>query len=64
MSNPVLEQVIINMIMEQGIALPVLPDIAVRARRIAESSTSTVHELVDIVSQDPAIAARLIQVAN
>jgi HD-like signal output (HDOD) protein len=64
MSNPVLEQAIINKIMEQGIALPVLPDIAVRARRIAESSTSTVHELVDIVSQDPAIAARLIQVAN
>lgn len=64
MANPVLEQAIINKIMEKGIALPVLPDIAIRARRIAESETSTVNELVDIVSQDPAIAARLIQVAN
>ncbi|ANJ66457.1 hypothetical protein A9404_02840 [Halothiobacillus diazotrophicus] len=64
MTNPALEQAIINRIMEKGIALPVLPDIAMRARRIAESPDSTVHELVDIVSQDPAIAARLIQVAN
>lgn len=64
MSNPLLEQAIINKIMEKGIALPVLPDIAVRARRIAESPDSTIHELVDIVAQDPAIAARLIQVAN
>lgn len=64
MSNPALEQAIVNKIVEKGIALPVLPDVALRARRIAESPDSTVQDLVDVVAQDPAIAARLIQVAN
>lgn len=64
MANPALEQAIINKILEKGIALPVLPDVALRARRIAEAPDSTVQDLVDVVAQDPAIAARLIQVAN
>lgn len=64
MVNPALEQAIINKIMEKGIALPVLPDVAIRSRRVAELPDSTIQDLVDVVSQDPAIAARLIQVAN
>ncbi|HQS03578.1 MAG: hypothetical protein B7X12_04955 [Halothiobacillus sp. 20-53-49] len=64
MANPALEQAIINKIMEKGIALPVLPDVAIRARRVAEAPDSTIGELVDVIAQDPAIAARLIQVAN
>ncbi|MHB8920875.1 MAG: HDOD domain-containing protein [Halothiobacillus sp.] len=64
MANPALEQAIINKIMEKGIALPVLPDVAIRARRAAEAPDSTVQDLVDVIAQDPAIAARLIQVAN
>lgn len=64
MVSPALEQAIINKIVEKGIALPVLPDVALRARRIAEAPDSTIQDLVDVVAQDPAIAARLIQVAN
>lgn len=64
MVNPTLEQAIINKIIEKGIELPVLPDVAIRSRRVAEDPNSTVQDLVDIVAQDPAIAARLIQVAN
>ncbi|WP_407276670.1 HDOD domain-containing protein [Halothiobacillus sp. DCM-1] len=64
MINPALEQAIVNKIVEKGIALPVLPDVALRARRIAEAPDSTVQDLADVVAQDPAIAARLIQVAN
>ncbi|OYZ85061.1 MAG: hypothetical protein B7Y07_11960 [Halothiobacillus sp. 24-54-40] len=58
MANPALEQAIINKIMEKGIALPVLPDVAIRARRVAEAPDSTIGELVDVIAQDPAIAAR------
>lgn len=64
MVNPSLEQAIINKIMEKGIALPVLPDVAIRSRRVAEQPDSTIQDLVDVIAQDPAIAARLIQVAN
>lgn len=64
MANPALEQAIINRIRDKGISLPVLPDVAMRARRIIDNPNSSASELVDVISQDPAIAARLIQVAN
>lgn len=64
MSNPALEQAIVNQIIDKGISLPVLPDVAMRARKVAEDPNSSADQLVDVVKQDPAIAARLIQVAN
>lgn len=64
MANPALEQAIINKIMDKGISLPVLPDVALRARRIIDDPNSSAGDLVDVISHDPSIAARLIQVAN
>ena len=64
MANPALEQAIVNQIMEKGVSLPVLPDVAMRARKVAEDVNSSADQLVEIIAQDPAIAARLIQVAN
>ncbi|WP_197039046.1 HDOD domain-containing protein [Guyparkeria halophila] len=64
MANPALEQAIINKIRDKGISLPVLPDVALRARRIIDDPNSSASDLVEVISQDPAIAARLIQVAN
>jgi len=64
MANPALEQAIVNQITEKGISLPVLPDVAMRARKIAEDENSSADQLVDVIVQDPSIAARLIQVAN
>lgn len=64
MSNPALEQAIIDRISEKGVSLPVLPDVAVRVRKVINNPDSSAADLVAIVSQEPAIAARLIQVAN
>ena len=64
MTNPALEQAIIDRISEKGVSLPVLPDIAVRVRKVINNPDSSAADLVSVVSQEPAIAARLIQVAN
>ncbi|MGC9456516.1 MAG: HDOD domain-containing protein [Halothiobacillaceae bacterium] len=64
MANPALEQAIINRIQEKGISLPTLPDVAMRAKTIAEDVNSSADQLVEVISRDPAITARLIQVAN
>jgi len=63
-NNPELEQAIINRIHQKGVSLPALPDVAMRARRVADDPHSTLEDLTDVVSQDSAIAGRLIQIAN
>jgi len=44
--------------------IPSLPDVAVRIRRAVEDPDVTAQKIDRIVTADPAIAARLIQVAN
>lgn len=64
MTNEAFQQAIINRIHEKGIALPTLPDVAFKVKSIAENPNSTASDLASVVSRDPAISARLIQVAN
>jgi len=46
------------------IQLPTLPEVALRVRDAVESENTSAAEVAEIVTQDPAVAARLLQVAN
>lgn len=55
---------LIQRIESKGMNLPTLPDIALQVRSIAESPDSTAQDLAQAIARDPAIAARLVQIAN
>ncbi len=46
------------------IQLPTLPEVALRVRDAVESENTSAAEVAEIVTQDPALTARLLQVAN
>jgi HD-like signal output (HDOD) protein len=46
------------------IDLPSFPDIAVKVRRVLSDSKSSVEQVVRVVGSEPALAARLMRVAN
>lgn len=46
------------------IVLPTLPEVALKVRDAAEQENTTAKDLANIISTDPAISARLLQVAN
>ena len=48
MANPALEQAIINKIRDKGIALPVLPDVALRARRVIDDPEMDRATVIDL----------------
>lgn len=55
---------LVRRIEDKGLNLPTLPDVALRVRSIAEDPDSTATELANAIAHDPAIAARLVQIAN
>lgn len=55
---------LIQRIEDKGLSLPTLPDVALQVRAIAEDPDSSTHDLATAIARDPAIAARLVQVAN
>lgn len=44
--------------------LPTLPEVALRVRDAVEDESSSARQIAEAVSSDPALAARLVQVAN
>ena len=46
------------------LTLPVMPDVALRAREAAASATSSARDLAQILEADPALAARILKMAN
>src|SRR5690554_6717314 len=46
------------------LVLPTLPEVALQVRDIAESEDSSIADLVDVISSDTAMSARLIRVCN
>ena len=46
------------------LTLPVMPDVALRAREAAASTTSSARDLAQILEADPALAARILKMAN
>lgn len=66
MSN-IVDQVckeIIAAIKADQLILPTLPEVALRVRDVAEDSDSSLDDLGKVISNDPALSARIIKVAN
>jgi len=55
---------IIEDIAANRIQLPTLPEVALKVRDAVENETASAPQLAEIVSGDPALSARLLQVAN
>jgi len=51
-------------IKNNSITLPTLPEVALRIRDAVEQENSRAREIADMVATDPALSARLLQVAN
>ncbi len=46
------------------LTLPVMPDVALRAREAAASATTSAKDLAQVLEADPALAARILKMAN
>jgi HD-like signal output (HDOD) protein len=55
---------ILEAIESDQIVLPTLPEVALNIRQVARDSQATVSQLCKVIERDPAIAARVIKVAN
>jgi len=55
---------LIRRIDDKGLNLPSLPDVALQVRTIASNPDHTANELAAAIARDPAIAARLVRIAN
>jgi HD-like signal output (HDOD) protein len=53
----------LNML-SQGLELPGLPEVAMRARRMIDDESAGMAAIAELVMRDPAMAARLIRAAN
>ncbi|MDX3774685.1 HDOD domain-containing protein [Chromatiaceae bacterium AAb-1] len=62
------EQALFNILDEKirtdKLILPTLPDIALQVRQMSADPAVSLHDMAGIISQDPALAARMIKVAN
>ncbi len=64
LETPDFAQQIREDIAENRIQLPTLPEVALKVRDAVESDNSNAAEVAEMVTQDPALTARLLQVAN
>ncbi|TXR53068.1 HDOD domain-containing protein [Reinekea thalattae] len=55
---------LVKLLKKDQIKLPSLPEVAMQVKEIAENKTSTVFQLNEAISGDPALSARLIQIVN
>ncbi|WP_341503164.1 HDOD domain-containing protein [Gallaecimonas sp. GXIMD4217] len=55
---------LIDKIKKDALVLPTLPEVALRIRSATDKDDVSMTELADIIRQDPALAARIIKVAN
>lgn len=55
---------IVAQIKNDELVLPTLPEIALRVREVAEDTNTTIPQLTQMISQDPALTARIIKVTN
>lgn len=56
--------ILIEKIRTDLLVLPTLPEIAIQVRRTADDAHSTLQTMTDVIGQDPALAARMIKIAN
>lgn len=56
--------ILVEKIRTDMLVLPTLPEMAIRVRRTADDPDSNLLMMTDVIAQDPALAARMIKVAN
>lgn len=56
--------ILVEKINNDTIVLPTLPEVAVKVRQTADDPDVNLMQMADVISQDPALAARMIKVAN
>lgn len=56
--------ILIDRINNDTLVLPTLPEIAVKVRQAADDPEVNLAKMADVISQDPALSARMIKVAN
>ncbi|PID42744.1 MAG: histidine kinase [Proteobacteria bacterium] len=55
---------ILKAIENDSLVLPTLPEVALQVREIAEDPDSSIGQIVDVISNDAALTARIIRVCN
>ena len=55
---------ILDALEKDQLSLPTLPEVALRVRAVAEDPDAAINDLTAVISQDPAMAARIIRVTN
>ncbi|ARU55314.1 signal transduction phosphohydrolase [Oleiphilus messinensis] len=55
---------ILTAIENDSLVLPTLPEVALKVREIAEHPDSSIMDIVDVISNDAALTARIIRVCN
>lgn len=55
---------LIQQIRDDTLVLPSLPEVCLRVRDVAEDINATIPQLAQIISQDAALSARIVKVAN
>ncbi len=62
------ENVFVNELIEDletgQLQLPTLPEVALRVRDVVDDENTNAHQIAEVIAQDAALSARLIQVAN
>jgi len=62
------EDVFVNELIEDlesgNLQLPTLPEVALRVRDVVDDENASANQIADIIAQDAALSARLLQVAN
>jgi putative nucleotidyltransferase with HDIG domain len=62
------EEVFVNELIEDlesgSLQLPTLPEVALRVRDVVDDENASANQIADIIAQDAALSARLLQVAN
>jgi HD-like signal output (HDOD) protein len=56
--------ILVEKIRTDMLVLPTLPEMAIRVRRTADDPDSNLLMMTEVIAQDPALAARMIKVAN
>src|SRR5687767_10089735 len=54
----------VELILQQLEELPTLPAVAVRVLEVTSSDTSSAREVVELISSDPALTARILQLVH
>jgi HD-like signal output (HDOD) protein len=63
LAQKIVEQ-ITNAIDDDTLVLPSLPEVALNVREITEKEDSGISDLIDVISKDAALSARLVKVSN